>query len=238
MARLNVLVEGDSEETVVNGILRPHLADKGVFLLGARRVETGRRRTGVDRRGVKIYRGGMTNYERVKRDVLRWLKQENSARDLFLTTMFDLYALPEDFPGFAEAERLPDAETRVKHLEQALSRDIPDPRFLPYLQLHEFEALLLCDPAKFAEVYEGTEAAAARLAAMVDSFPSPERIDGGSDTAPSKRIIAEYPAYEREKALVGPLIFESIGLAVMRSRCPHFAEWLGLLESLQPIGSR
>jgi hypothetical protein len=73
---------------------------------------------------------------------------------------------------------------------------------------------------------------------MVDSFPSPERIDGGSGTAPSKRIIAEYPDYEREKALVGPLIFESIGLAVMRHRCPHFAEWLGRLESLQPIGSR
>jgi len=50
MVRLNIIVEGQTEETFINKILRPHLGDFNVFVT-ARRVETGRNRG-------KIFRGG------------------------------------------------------------------------------------------------------------------------------------------------------------------------------------
>ena len=60
--------------------------------------------------------------------------------------MFDLYALPADFPGYAEARREVDPYGKVRILEDALGNDIADRRFIPYIQLHEFEALILADP--------------------------------------------------------------------------------------------
>lgn len=45
-------------------------------------------------------------------------------------------------------------------------------------------------------------------------------------------IFAQMPAYEDDKAHAGPLIAQSIGLPLLRRRCPHFDEWLAKLESL------
>jgi hypothetical protein len=51
-------------------------------------------------------------------------------------------------------------------------------------------------------------------------------------TAPSKRIIAEIPEYDGQKATSGPLIAGRIGLPTLREKCAHFAEWLHRLEGL------
>ena len=50
----------------------------------------------------KIYRGGVTNYGKAKKDIQTWMKQE---RDACLSTMFDLYALLEDFPGMSISKK-------------------------------------------------------------------------------------------------------------------------------------
>lgn len=103
---------------------------------------------------------------------------------------------------------------------------------IPYIQLHEFEALLLSDPEKFDWQYIEHDRAIARLVELASRFPSPELINDGATTAPSKRIIDEIPEYEYQKATAGPLIARQVGIATMRERCPHFAEWLALLEAL------
>ncbi|WP_315874350.1 DUF4276 family protein [Prochlorothrix hollandica] len=51
-------------------------------------------------------------------------------------------------------------------------------------------------------------------------------------TAPSKRIMAQFPDYGKAKSTFGPQLAEKIGLQVIRSTCPHFNEWLSKLESL------
>ena len=219
--RLYIIVEGQTEETFVNRILKPHL---GSFLVGASAlVVTTSRKRGA--------RGGLSDYHKPRNDIIRLTKQEKSG-DVRFTTMFDLYDLPKEFPGYEDAALRDDPYRRVEAVENALADDISDPRFIPYIQLHEFEALLLSDPGELKSQFDGSADAIARLATVAARFPSPEHINDGSATAPSKRIIRALPEYEGRKASAGPIVADKIGLATICSKCAHFAEWLGKLESL------
>ena len=146
--------------------------------------------------------------------------------------MFDLYALPKDFPKYDESRSFSDPCKKVAFLEAALMEDIASPRFIPYIQLHEYEALLLASPSTFSCFFEKHEREIANLEKMARMFQSPELIDDGSFTAPSKRITKEFPGYLKSKAMAGPIIAKNIGLEVIRSKCLHFNEWLRKLENL------
>lgn len=226
MRRLNLVVEGQTEEGFVNQVLAPHLGTLGIAAV-ARCVTTRRDR----RRPDLVHRGGLPDYGKARRDLERWVAEDGGAA---FTTMFDLYALPEDFPGFHESRRLADPYQRVAFLEAALAADLGlgEHRLIPYLQLHEFEALLFSDPAKFDWEYLEHDAQIARLVEIAEAHESPELIDDGPETAPSKRIARHIPEYAYQKASRGPLIAQKIGIERMRARCPHFAEWLVRLESL------
>lgn len=168
----------------------------------------------------------------MKNDILRFLAQEK-APDVFFTTMIDLYAIHTELPGLAEAEKLRrKPEKRAQFLEQEFARDIGDRRFIPYIQLHEFEAYFFSDPSWFEYFYDRHEEQIASLKAIAAEHETPELIDDGPHSAPSKRIIAALPDYEDAKAAVGPQVAELIGLDVIRSKCPHFAAWLSRLERL------
>ncbi len=221
--RLNIIVEGQTEETFVNQTLKPHLSR---FLIGvsARVVATSRKR------GTK-HAGGLSTYLKTKRDITLWIKQDRNP-DVRFTTMFDLYGLPTDFPGYMSAAADADPYQRVLALEDAFLKDISDRRFIPYIQLHEFEALILSDPRQLDSQFDNRADGIARLETMVTQFPSPEHINDNANTAPSKRIIREIPEYEGRKASAGPIVTEKIGLSMLRSKCAHFAGWLGKLESL------
>lgn len=218
--RLNIIAEGQTEETFVRDVLAPHLATCRVTAQ-CRRVETGRR-------GYRRYRGGLVSYDKARRDIERWLRQDQSA---YVTTMFDLYALPTSFPGFDEGARISDPHARVRRLQDAFAIDLGSPRFLPYIQLHEFEALLFSDIQKMDEALGLVSGSRLReLQAIRNAFESPEEIDGGTDSAPSKRLLSLYPGYD--KVLFGARISSHIGLEAIRQACPHFAEWLARMESL------
>jgi Domain of unknown function (DUF4276) len=224
MIRLNILTEGQTEEAFVNEVLSPYLAAFGIAAC-ARCVTTRRDR----RRPDIVHRGGLRDYAKVRRDLVRWMHEDRTAA---FTTMFDLYALPDDFPSFNVAKQSRDPYARIDTLENAMYADIGDHRLVPYLQLHEFEALLFADPTKFDWEYLEHEKQIAQLVAIAGSFENPELIDDGYDTAPSKRIIAQIHEYAFQKASVGPLIAQQIGIERMRERCPHFAAWLEKLENL------
>ena len=221
--RLHFVVEGQTEETFVNRVLKPHLGDRYVWV-DARCVLTSRRG------GVK-HRGGFRNYAQPQRDILSWLREDQND-DARFTTAFDLYRLPSDFPGYGDAQAAMDPYEKVRILEAALRDDIGDWRFIPYLQLHEFEALLLSEPAQLSAQFMERQAGIRTLVAMADQAGNPELINDGPDTAPSKRIIAEVPEYSGMKASAGPIVAERIGLANLRSGCQHFGEWINRLEAL------
>jgi hypothetical protein len=224
--RLHVIAEGQTEERYVNQVLVPHLGTRGEnqVVANVRCVKTGRKR-GRD------YRGGLLSYEKARQDILDWMKEDDNP-DSFFTTMFDLYALPTEFPGYAGASREATANSRVRVLESCLAREFGHPRFIPYIQLHEFEALILADPQKLDWEFLEHDEPIRRLVEMCAVFDSPEAIDDGSETAPSKRIISEIPDYRKRKADVGPVVAEKIGLDVLRRKCCHFGEWVTRLENL------
>ncbi len=164
--------------------------------------------------------------------------RQHKHADTRFTTMFDLYALYSGFPGWEEAEKqrhIP--QERVLTLERAFAADVGDQRFIPHIQLYEFETILLCDPSHFALVYEKADDGIAVLRAAVAVARSPELVNDGEATAPSKRIIAQFAQYERQKTTVGVELAECVGLERTRSRCPHFDRWLTTLESLDTVTS-
>jgi hypothetical protein len=219
MTRLNVVVEGQAEETYVTEVLARHLAGFNVFAV-ARRVEFSRRRE-------IIFRGGLLDYAKLRKDVVNWLKQDEGA---MVTTMVDLYALPNTFPKRAEATKIQDPCKRVNFLEQAFGEDINSKRFVPFIQLHEFEAMLFVDIRSLTSYYPAYKTGIARLQVETQSYKSPELINEGETTAPSKRILREVPIYE--KVLAGSLVAIDLGLPSIRSSCLHFNQWLTKIESL------
>jgi Domain of unknown function (DUF4276) len=225
MVRLYLFAEGETERTFADILLKPHLADCGVFLHPPTLIAHARRRG-------RALRGGGRKYEPMRNDILRFLAQEK-AGDVFFTTMIDLYAIATHFPRRDEADGLRhDPFQRVEFLERAFAEDIDDPRFIPHIQLHEYEAILFSGPASFRYFYDRHEAQIAELQAIADRYTSPELIDDGPQSAPSKRIAAQFPDYA--KPLMGPEVAVLIGLETIRAKCPHFHAWLSRLENLEP----
>lgn len=218
--RLYITVEGQTEKKFADAALKPHLARFAIDVR-PRVVITNRK---LDKRG------GIFGFEKLRGDITRLLKEDRQPEARF-TTMIDLYALPSTFPGWAEARKKSAPVDRAITLENALEEEFPDPRFLPYIQVHEFEALLYCDLTELQRRITGSEAGIRQLQAEVAGL-QPEDIDEGASTAPSKRIIRHVPTYKRNKPRVGAAAAVAIGLPSLRARCPHFDDWLSRLEAL------
>lgn len=221
MKRVLVLVEGQTEEGLVNEVLRPFLATRGIWLI-AKILTTKRIKSGPN------FKGGVTSYQRAKNDVTRLLEDTNAA---LVTTLIDFYALPRDFPGWQDIP-IGAPRVRVEHMEAAWRCDVDDPRFDPHLVLHEVEALIFSAPMACELAFPDLRSRET-LAAIGRCFTSPEDIDEGPATAPSKRILAVEPGYR--KVSMGPVAIEEVGLDVIRSRCPHFDAWLRRLEALGAV---
>lgn len=226
--RVNILVEGQTEETFVNAMLSPSLQPRELYLkaiLVTTKPLASRSRQERGQPG-RQFKGGIGTYDKVKRDIRNVLRDKNLTA---VTTMIDYYQLPSDFPGMNKLSAT-NGRDRVHHLETAFHEDVADPRFRPFLTLHEFEALLFAEPQVIADALGLAPAEARSLVEVRASFHSPEEIDEGPTTHPSARIAGMSKAYR--KPFHGLLIAQRIGIETMRQECPHFAQWLNWLESL------
>jgi hypothetical protein len=181
-------------------------------------------------------KGGFTSYDRLRKHVIDRLNGDTS---LFVTTMIDLYGPLQSggFPGFGTAPSPASPYRRVQHLEHAFLQDIAQyladtRRFIPHLQLHEFESLVLAEPRAMDWIYleERHQTAIKSLESLVRGFESPELINEGAQTAPSKRIAAQIPEYN--KRLAASVVVGKIGIEKLKKCCPHFAKWVERLEQL------
>lgn len=227
MSRLLIHVEGETEETFVNEVLAPHLCGRGYSLVGARLLGNARQR---DRRG------GIRGWNAVRKDILNHLREDAGC---LVTTMVDYYALPQTgekaWPGRRQAGALPYAE-KAPAVEESLLADVcrelgpgfDARRFVPYVMMHEFESMLFSDCDSFGRAI-GRPDLAPHFQAVRSQFVTPEEIDDSPETAPSKRVGALFPGYQ--KPLLGTLAVLKIGLETIRSECPHFHAWLQRLES-------
>ena len=229
MTRLLVHVEGQTEETFVDEVLAPELYRHGYLEVNARIIGNARQRH---------RRGGIRPWPATQKDIVNHLKEDTNC---FATTMFDYYGLPDDWPGRLQANAVAFPQ-KADTVQDALLTDIRhqmgdsfDPtRFIPYVIMHEFEAMLFSDCERFS-LGVGRPELASTLQEIRDRFASPEEIDDSPNAAPSKRIQQLIPGYQ--KPLLGNLAALEIGLDVIRSECAHFREWLERLEKLPGLMS-
>jgi hypothetical protein len=176
------------------------------------------------------FRGGVTTYGKFRNDVTRTLAE---AKGTLVTTLVDYYGLPPDFPGM-NTRPSTSSRARVIHVERSIRKDCGEPgNFEPFLALHEYEAWLFSSPGELPRTMTAAEKEP-EFAAIRDSFSSPEDINEGFDTAPSKRIQSVFPAYR--KTVHGPLAASRIGIDQIRSECAHFSAWYEKLEAFAAHG--
>ncbi len=110
-----------------------------------------------------------------------------------------------------------------------MASSFDDKCFIPYLQPHEFETLILADPQRLDWGYLEHNTQINNLVKMVNT-QNPEHINDSPTNAPSKRILKEIPEYD--KVTIGVSVTCKIGLQTLRAKCSHFNEWLARLERL------
>jgi hypothetical protein len=219
MKRVLILAEGQTEEAFCNEVLRPHFAHLSIHV-NATRIATSVSRSRREHRG-----GHGSQYSHIEADLRRLLGDTNAA---LVTTMIDYYALPHDFPGLENRPAKGYVE-RVAYVEAAWTSRVNNPRFLPHLTLHEFEALMFVGPDEIGQFFNSTDASA-RVQEVCRGFQSPEEIDEGRETCASRRLIRIIPEYV--KRVHGPILAANIGLSRIRAICPHFNQWLTRIEAL------
>jgi len=136
VTRLLIHVEGETEETFVNEVLRTHLVARGYSSVSARLLGNARQR---DRRG------GISAWESARKDILNHLRGDPGC---VASTMVDYYAMPKSgqkaWPGRAAAREAASSD-RAEAVESALLADIvarmgpgfAPRRFVPHVTMHE-----------------------------------------------------------------------------------------------------
>ena len=220
MRQVYVVCEGQTEMGFVQDVLSPFFVGRELYL----------RPTLIGKEG------GSVTYARLLRKIRPVLLGGNSP---YCTTLVDFYRLPAKFPGKQDASEkdllFEKPKAIYEALISALANDLSEgalERFIPYVQMHEFEGLLFSDPTAFARAI-GRNDIAADLLAIRRRFETPEHINDHPNTAPSKRIMQLVEGYE--KPISGSLAALEIGIGSIQDSCPLFNDWLAKLESLPPL---
>ncbi len=221
-----IVVEGQTEQTFVRDILAPQMECKEIYLHPALIGKPG-------------HKGGDVRFDRARNDIGHFLKQR---KDTYVSTMFDYSRIDPKWPGISEVSRKIrngsslTAIQKAGILEAATSDEIvklfasynAKSRFVPYIEMHEFEALLFSDADILAEM---TGIDVLQIREILEEYNNPEEINDDPAKAPAKRLEALENGYR--KVANGKTISEAIGLQTMRSQCAHFNDWLTKLEHLQ-----
>jgi hypothetical protein len=88
------------------------------------------------------------------------------------------------------------------------------------------------EPARLLEIEPEMEREVFELQKIADLFDSPEKINDGEETAPSKRIENIISKYRLKKVRIATVVIPKIGLPMLRERCRHFDECVTKLETL------
>ena len=219
-AEVVALVEGRTEKIFIAEILAPYLATKGVFITPIVISKPGQK-------------GGDVRFSRVKNDIERHLKQRKIK---YLTLCIDLYGIKGDWPGLSEAKRQATPSSKAAKINSATQQRVSElygdneagRRFIPYVAMHEFEALLFSGPQKLAEALHVSRS---DIDKIITECGEAENINDSPTTSPSKRIEKLYSGFR--KTSMGIAVARSIGLVAMRKKCPIFDSWIKTLENLK-----
>jgi hypothetical protein len=205
---LYILVEGQTEEEFVKESLCPYLADQEIHEVRPIKIST------------KVgFKGGFVNYDYLKRDALNLLKER---REIVLSTFVDYFRIPTNVPNYDECQSIYQINSRIECLENAIREDIGFENFFPYIQKHEFEALLFSSNEGFASYYP--KSVSEQTQKVIEQFLNPEEINDNPNSAPSKRILNIVPEYS--KVIDGNIIALEVGIETMLEKCSRFRTWV------------
>lgn len=222
MKHLIIIGEGQTEQAFCMDVLFDHFFKLGIY---------------IHNPTIKKSRGGIVSWLMLKKEIENHLKSSPKA---IVTTLIDLYGLREEFnfPLWRESTTKKGAHEKVSLLESAMRNAIDlklQHRFIPYIQIHEFEALLFSDPDIFESQFDKSEFLDYQYLQQTLQL-NPEEINDGTETAPSKRlekIIKGYKSNQfNNKVFYGSLITQVIGLEKIREKCPRFNLWIESLEKI------
>lgn len=224
MKKLIIICEGKTETFFIKNVLSNYMPSI-TFL--PQTIPTGSNPQGGSSKG------GALNYDRVKRYIEN-LKFTND----YITTFFDFYGLPNNFPSYSTLNSNLTIYQKIDKLEKAFYDDIINDfpslkdKFFPYIQLHEFETLLFTDIKKAFQDMRISDQNLTNLNDILINFnDNPEEINNSIETAPSKRIIKAFPAFQKTKD--GVIGIQNMGLNDIEQKCQHFKKWLDYIRSLQ-----
>lgn len=225
--RLFVVVEGQTEQEFIENVLAPWLYGRVTGLsIEVRIVETSRDAAGHKRAG-----GG--RWKHWYKDLSMLLRTQRGS-DVRVTTLFDLYGLPGDFPSLVEHRAVADTSHRAQLLETAMAEAVLDERLIPYIQRHEFEALVLASIEQLAGIVDPADARGVKRLRELCRHVLPEDVNDGPETAPSKRLQQQIGGYR--KTVHGVLAVQDAGISALVDACPRFAAWVHALLVLgEPV---
>lgn len=218
MKRIIIVCEGETEQEFCKDVLQPHFLSRNIL---------------IEHPTIKKSGGGIVAWESLKKQIDNHLKQDSTA---FVTTFIDYYGINGKlkFPKWDESKDIVDKNERLSFLEQSMKELIGSSfnyRFIPYIQLHEFEGLLFNNMEVFnAQIAPNEFRNYDKLVKTIQEYPNPELINDGKTTAPSKRLQNLIIGYN--KPVYGSILADSIGLPRIRAKSPRFNNWITTLEAV------
>jgi hypothetical protein len=218
MKRIIIICEGETEREFCNKTLHPYFISKNYLIQSPL---------------IKKSMGGIVHWTELKKQIELHLENE---KDVYVTTLIDYYGLysKHQFPRWEDGVNISDKNSRMTFLEEAMLSSIEDKfryRFIPYMQLHEFEGLLFNDIDIFYNQIPNHDIIGKdELEKTFAEYSNPEMINNNKTTSPSHRLERIIKGYN--KIVYGNILAEAIGLSKIRLKSPRFHSWLQRLESL------
>lgn len=217
MKRIIIICEGRTEFKFCKRVLAPHFSSKHIY---------------IDPPKIKKSGGGIVKWPSLKKQIENHLRGDKTA---FVTTLIDFYGILEKhaYPDWDKAKKEPNKNKKMDILENGMKSGIHSSltrKFIPYIQLHEFEGLLFNDIDVFDKNFLPSEMDRASLLKDIEDYPNPELVNDSPTNAPSKRLERYIEGYN--KAELGAALAEAIGLPRIRKKSPRFNQWITKLEKL------
>lgn len=216
MKRLIIVCEGPTEHEFCVNVLAPELLKADIY---------------VQAPLVKRSNGGIVPWSSIKRQIEMHLHE----KDAYVSLLVDYYGIKDsyNFPGWMDSKGSFPLSTRLQLLCDGMKADIEPElasRFIPYMQIHEFESLLFSDINVFKDNFDDKDMEFSILENAVREFDNPEEINSRPTLAPSKRLIEAIPGYQ--KVNDGAYIADEIGLQKILDKCPLFSQWFLTLQTI------
>lgn len=214
MKRLIVICEGQTEIEFCKDVLFKHFFNKKIVIQTPLIKKSG---------------GGIVTWATLKKQIELHLRE----KDVFVTTFIDYYGIPDNYnyPSWDASKKIIDRNSRMDFLENAMKNSVNQNRFIPYIQLHEFEGLLFNNIDIFDQNFNPSELNTRQeLVNILNTYPNPELINDSPINAPSKRLKRIIFGYS--KIVFGSILAEEIGLNNIRQKSPRFHNWIDILENI------